>query len=58
MDVGRIRDILKTEYGICNNEEFEAAVKRSAGINIGIFTTPLPGRRDLSELENKEKVTA
>lgn len=52
MDVVRIKEILKTEYGINNNEEFEAAVKRSHGINIGIFTTPLPRRSDKSELEN------
>ena len=45
-DAAKLREILKTEYGINNDEEFEAAVEKSAGINLGIFTNPLNERSD------------
>ena len=53
MDAATMRDILKREYGICSQEEIDAAVRKSAGINIGIFTMPL-GERS----ENIEKTNA
>lgn len=40
-DVAKLREILKTEYGISSMEELDKALKESAGLNIGIFTTPL-----------------
>ena len=41
MDAAKMKEILKTEYGICDEAEFNAAVSKSAGINLGIFTMPL-----------------
>jgi len=49
MTVEKIRNILKTEYGIKNDEEFKAAVEDFPGINIGIFTMPLLERNGSSE---------
>lgn len=48
MIADKIRHILKTEYGIKSDEEFEAAVEDYRGINIGIFTMPLE-RSETSE---------
>ena len=39
-----MKEILKREYGIRNDDEFNAAVSKSAGINLGIFTLPLAER--------------
>ena len=33
MDAAKMKEILKTEYGICDEAEFNAAVSKSAGIN-------------------------
>ena len=49
MTVEKIKHILKTEYGIKNDEEFKAAVEDFPGINIGIFTMPLLERSGNSE---------
>lgn len=46
MNAAKLREILKTEYGIKDEKEFEEAVRRSAGINIGIFITPFDGRKE------------
>lgn len=54
----KLKEILKTEFGIENKNEFEAAVKSFAGINLGIFTTPLPERRAECEYQEETKVTA
>lgn len=51
MDVSKLKEILKKEYGISNEEEFETAVQKSTGINLGIFTMPLDRR------ENDEQKT-
>ncbi len=42
--IERLKEALKSEYGIENKEEFDEAVKNFAGINLGIFTEPLPER--------------
>lgn len=42
MDVNKMKEILKKEYGINSYEEFEEALKKSEGIDIGLFTTPIP----------------
>lgn len=40
VDAAKIRDFLQKEYGICNDDDFEQAVKTSKGIDIGLFTLP------------------
>ncbi len=45
MEAAEMREILRKEYGINDEDEFNAAVGRSAGINLGIFTAPLPVQR-------------
>ena len=54
----KLKEVLKSEYGINNKEEFEAAVRNFAGINLGIFTQPLPERSAESEYQKEIKVTA
>lgn len=56
--VEKLKEVLKSEYGINSKEEFEAAVGNFAGINLGIFTEPLPERRADSEYQKEIKVTA
>lgn len=56
--VEKLKEILKTEFGIESKDEFEAAVRSFAGINLGIFTTPLPERRAECEYQKETKVTA
>lgn len=56
--VEKLKEVLKSEYGINNTEEFEAAVRNFAGINLGIFTQPLPERSTESEYQKEIKVTA
>lgn len=58
MEAAKLKEILKREYGIDNAEELDAAVKKSAGINLGIFTMPLGERSCISEQEAKTKVSA
>ena len=41
MDAAKLREILRKQFGITNEDEFNEAVKRSKGIDIGIFTTPI-----------------
>lgn len=48
MDVETIRKILKEEYGISNDKEFEKTIETSEGIDVGIFTQRLRGKRDES----------
>lgn len=57
MDAAKLRGILKSEYGISSEEEFNAAVERSAKIDIGIFTMPLHERSN-DDKETKAKVSA
>ena len=38
MDAADLRKILKEEYGIQSDEEFEMAVNASTGIDTGLFT--------------------
>ena len=56
--VEKLKEVLKSEYGINNKEEFEAAVRNFAGINLGIFTQPLPEWSAESEYQKEIKVTA
>lgn len=49
MNAAELKDLLKNRYGINNEEEFNAAVEKSEGINIGIFNMPIP----LGNIENE-----
>ncbi len=40
MDATKMKEILRREYGICSEEEFDAAVSKSDGIDLGMFTIP------------------
>lgn len=46
MDAAKLKEILRLEYGIHNMTEFEEAVRKSEGINIGIFTMPFERRKE------------
>lgn len=37
MDATKMKEILKNEYGICDEVEFHAAVSKSDGINLRMF---------------------
>lgn len=53
MDAIKMKEILKTEYKIYNEKEFNAAVSKSAGIDLGIFTMPLIKRSVRCEQSKK-----
>ena len=55
MSAAKLREILKTEYGINNEEEFNVAVKKMKGINLGLFTMSLDGSK---YSEEKTEATA
>ena len=44
MDAAKLREILKTQYGIKDDSEFDTAVEKSSGVNLGLFTMPLMER--------------
>lgn len=46
MKTSEMIEILRREYGIENEQEFEEKIARSAGINVGIFTAERPERKD------------
>lgn len=52
MDAADLRKILREEYGIKNDEEFEMAVEASAGVNLGLFTQPFKGGNDDKKTDN------
>ena len=58
MNAAKLREILKTEYGIKTELEFDAAVKKMSGINLGIFTTPLDGRSETNEQKTEASACA
>ena len=51
MNAADLRKILKEEYGIQNDEEFEMAINASTGVDVGLFTQPF------KEGENDDKKT-
>lgn len=57
MDAAKMKEILRSEYGISNEKEFNAAVSKMAGINLGIFTMPL-AERSVAADEQKKKTMA
>lgn len=58
MDAACMREILKREYGICGEAEFDNAVAKFQGIDIGIFTMPFDERRERHGQKEKEAATA
>lgn len=58
MDAVTLREILKKEYGIDNDKEFEAAVEKSIGINIGIFTMSLTEKNGICEQKEEVRTIA
>lgn len=44
MDAAKLREILKTQYGIKDDSEFNTAVEKSSGVSLGLFTMPLMER--------------
>lgn len=44
LDAAKLKEILKEQYGINNEEEFNTAVEEMPGIDIGLFSMPLTGR--------------
>ena len=57
MDAAKLKEILKTQYGINNEEEFNVAVEKSLGVNIGIFSMPL-SRGCKNEQKTEKKISA
>ena len=47
MEVSDIKAILKREYGIENEEDFNNAVKEFEGIDLGIFTVGEKEEKDV-----------
>lgn len=58
VDAAKMKEILKTEYGICSESDFNSAVSKMEGINIGIFTMPLERSVTVSEQAEKKMVIA
>ena len=44
MDAAKLREILKIQYGIKDDSEFDAAVEKSSGVPLGLFTMPMVER--------------
>ena len=57
MDAAKMKEVLKREYGINNEKEFNMAVSKMGGINLGIFTMPL-AEMEASEDEQAKKTIA
>ncbi|MBS6729988.1 MAG: hypothetical protein KH260_12080 [Lachnospiraceae bacterium oral taxon 082] len=49
--VERLKEVLKDDYGINNQEELEDAISKSKGLDIGIFTQPLKVATNKDELK-------
>lgn len=46
VDAAKLREILKTQYGLDSDRDFEAAVEKSSGVDLGLFTGPLERSRN------------
>ena len=58
MDVARLKEILRQQYGINSESEFNMAVEKCQGINIGLFTKPLGERSNDFEQETEMQASA
>ena len=56
MDAARMKEILKSEYGISNEKEVNETVSKMDGINLGIFTMPLAERSVTSDEQTKKTI--
>lgn len=57
MDIKRIKEILRNEYGIQSDEDFMEAYMASKGIDIGLFTSDFE-RRLVYEQKIEEAISA
>jgi hypothetical protein len=55
MNVEKIKEFLRTEYGISSESEFDMAFSELIGIDLGIFTMPF--KRSIKS-EQDDKVLA
>lgn len=44
MNAARLKEILAQQFGINNEEEFNMAVEKCSGIDLGLFSTRIAGR--------------
>lgn len=58
MEAARLREILKTEYGIENDGDLDEAVRKMSGVNLGIFTLPLCERSEDGERKAQNTICA
>lgn len=58
MDVSMMKEILKKQFGINSEAEFNKAIEKSSGINLGIFCMPLNERSINCEEQNNEASVA
>ena len=49
MDAAKMKEILRKQFGITSEEEFNKAVESMVGINLGIFTKPIDGRTECEQ---------
>lgn len=54
VDAARLREYLKSEFGIGSQEEFDMAVSKMKGVNLGIFTVPVLGGKENDQKAKKE----
>ncbi len=57
MNVEKIKEFLRIEYGISSEREFDIAFSELIGIDLGIFTMPFK-RSIKSEQDNKALASA
>ncbi len=48
MDIVKLEEILSKEYGINTKEEFDEAVEKFIGLDIGIFITPIHSKDEIT----------
>lgn len=48
MDAAKLEEILSKEYGINTKEEFDEAVEKFIGLDIGIFITPIHSKDEIT----------
>lgn len=56
MDAAKLMEYLRAEFGIRDLAEFEVAVSRMKGIDLGIFTMPYKGGERVNEQAVEAKI--
>jgi len=46
MDILKLREVLRKEYGIETEDDLQKAIKNCGGVQIGIFVSPIPKSGD------------